>query len=44
LFQNHRPKNLIRTNYIAEELEDVAQQFEEFDGIPWWQELKKRMQ
>jgi tetratricopeptide (TPR) repeat protein len=38
------PKKLIRTKHIAEELEYVAVQLEEYDGIPWWQELEDRLQ
>lgn len=38
------PKKLIRHKRVAEELEDVLEQLEDFDGVPWWQELEDRMQ
>jgi hypothetical protein len=37
------PKKLIRNQTIAEELADVLDQLEDFDGTPWWQEVEDRL-
>lgn len=37
------PKKLIRHKRVAQELEDVLEQLEDFDGTPWWREFEDRM-
>lgn len=37
------PKKLIRHRTTAEELADVLDQLEDFDGTPWWQDVEDRL-
>jgi hypothetical protein len=37
------PKKHVRQRTIAEELADVVDQLEDYDGTPWWQQVEVRL-